>query len=196
MVDAGPVATVGGMGRRKTYRSELRATAVEQHGYVTAQDVTRLGIPGEVLAELVEAGELALVADDLYRLDGVPRTRWHSFAEAVLRVGHGAALSHDAVLALHDLVEHDPDRVRVTAPHPVGRRLPRHIEVHQRRVAFEDLTAYRGIPSTTIARALLDCRALLAAGLLMDAAEEAVGRGLLLRRERHAVLERLEAFGS
>lgn len=181
------------MGRRKTYRSELRASAVEQHGYVTARDVGRLGIPADVLDRLVDRGDLVLVTDGLYRLDGVPQSRWHAFAEAVLRAGPGAVLSHDAVLALHDLVEHRPDRVRVTTPHPVRHRLPQHIEVHHRRVDPADLTAYRGIPSTTVARALLDCRRFLAAHLLVHAAEEAVGRGLLLRRERHAVLERLEA---
>jgi predicted transcriptional regulator of viral defense system len=183
------------VGQRKTFRSELRACAVEQHGYVSAHDVTRLGIPGAVLAGLIERGDLLPVAKNLYRLDGVPQTRWHAFAEAVLRVGHGAALSHDAVLALHDLVEHDPDRVRVSSPRPPGKRapLPRHIEVLHRTVGPEDLTAYRGIPSTTVARALLDCRPLLAAGLLAQAAEQAVEHGLLLRRERHAVLDALEA---
>jgi predicted transcriptional regulator of viral defense system len=181
------------MGQRKTYRSELRATAVEQHGYVTAHDVTRLGIPGRVLDQLLDRGELVPVTRGLYRLDGAPRTRWHTFAEAVLRVGQEAALSHDAVLALHDLLEHDPEHVRVSAPHKVTARLPGHIEVHRRRLEPADLTAYRGIPSTTIARALLDCRPMLAAGLLAQAAEEAVERGLLLRRERHAVLELLEA---
>jgi hypothetical protein len=70
--------------------------------------------------------------------------------------------------------------------------LPRHIEVVRRRVDPADLTAYRGIPSTTVARALVDCRPLLRPGLLVDAADEAVDRGLLLRRERHAVLDALE----
>lgn len=184
------------MGQRKTYRSELRATAVERHGYVTGHDVTRLGIPRKILEGLVHQGELVLVTDDLYRLDGVPKTRWHTFAEAVLRVGHGAALSHDAVLALHDLVEHGPDRVRVITPQPLRGQLPRHIEVHRRRVDSADLTTYRGIPSTTISRALLDCRSLLAAELLAHAAEAAVERGLLLRRERHRVLESIDTFGS
>jgi len=183
------------MGQRKTYRSELRATAVERHGYVTAHDVARLGIPRKVLADLVDAGELVRVTDGLYRLDGIPKTRWHTFAEAVLRAGHGAALSHDAVLALHGLVEHDPGRVRVIAPGPVHDRLPQHIEVHHCQVDPADLTAYRGILSTTISRALLDCRPLLAAALLVHAADEAVGRGLLLRRERNAVLECLYLSG-
>jgi predicted transcriptional regulator of viral defense system len=180
------------VGNRKTYRSELRACAVEQHGYVSEHDVARLGIPDDIVADLVERGDLLPVAKGIYRLDGVPQTRWHAFAEAVLRVGHGAALSHDAVLALHDLVEHDPDRVRVSTPHRVHGHLPRHIEVLHRHVGTDDLTAYRGIPSTTVARALLDSRPLIAASVLAHAAEQAVERGLLLRRERHAVLAGLE----
>lgn len=180
------------MGQRKTYRSELRATAVEQHGYVTAHNVSRLGIPVDLLAHLIERGDLLPVSTGLYRLGGVPHTRRRTFAEAVLRVGHGAVLSHDAVLALHDLIEQEPDRVRLSAPYPVSGPLPRHIEVHHRRVDTADLTAYQGIPSTTITRALIDCRALLAAGLLVQAAARAVEQGLLLRRERHAVLDALD----
>ena len=184
------------MGRRKTYRSELRACAVEQHGHVTARDLKRLGIPHDVLARLIDRGELVCVHKGLYRLDGAPRTRSHAFAEAVLRVGHDAVLSHDAVLALHDLTDHEPARVRVSTTQQVARgRLPRHIEVLQRHVGFEHRTTYRGIPCTTVARALLDCRPLLDVDSLVEAADRAVERGLLLRRERHAVLECLDLSG-
>jgi predicted transcriptional regulator of viral defense system len=185
------------MGRRKTSRSELRACAVERHGFVTRQDTLRLGIPDDVLSDLISSGDLEPVTGGLFRLPGVPHSRRNAFAEAVLRVGHGAFLSHDAVLALHDLTDHEPTAVRVSTPHPATHDtpegLPDHIEVVHRSVPAEDLTTYRGIRSTTVTRALLDCRPLLAAELLVEAAERAVERGLLLRRERHAVLEALEA---
>lgn len=185
------------MGRGKTYRSELRACALGHHGYVTARDIEHLGIPDGVLARLVVRGRLLPVADGVYRLDDAPTTRWNAFAEAVLQVGHGAVLSHDSVLALHHLGGHEPDRLRVSVPHPVTRaatgRPPRHIEILHHAVGPQDLTTYHGIPSTTVTRALLDCRPLLALGLLVQAAEDAVERGLLLRRERHAVLDEIEA---
>jgi predicted transcriptional regulator of viral defense system len=183
------------MGQRKTYRSELTACAVERYGYVTTDDTVRLGIPDEVLDRLVERGDLVTVADDLFRLDGVPASRCHTFAEAVLRVGPDAYLSHDAVLALHELTDHQPDLVRVGTPRlpasATAARWPDHVEVVHRSLPAEDLTTYRGIRSATLARALLDCRTLLALALLVAAADEAVDRGLLLRRERHAVLAAL-----
>jgi predicted transcriptional regulator of viral defense system len=166
---------------------------VKQHGYVTTHDVSRIGIPEDVVTGLVDRGHLVVITQGLYWLHGAPQTRWRALAEAVFRVGPGAALSHDAVLALHELVEHKLDRIRVSNPHPVRVHLPNHIEVYQHRVEATDLIAYRGIPSTTIARALLDCRSLLTAELLVHAADGAVERGLLLRRERHAVVEALEA---
>jgi predicted transcriptional regulator of viral defense system len=184
------------MGHRKTARSELHACAVEQHGYVTDRDTLRLGIADDVLLDLVSRGELELISSGLFRLTGAPRTRRHRFAEAVLRVGQDGYLSHDAVLALHDLTDHEPLQVRVSTPRPPSGRVPHHIEVLHHRVPVEDLTTYQGIRSTTVTRALLDCRPLLAAELLVAAAERAVERGLLLRRERHAVLDALESSAS
>jgi predicted transcriptional regulator of viral defense system len=185
------------MGQRKTYRSELTACAVEQNGYVTSDDAVRLGIPDDVLERLVQRGALVTVSDDLFRLDGVPSSRRHTFAEAVLRVGPDAYLSHDAVLALHELTDHEPPRVRVGTPHlpaaSAAGRWPEHVEVVYRPLPAEELTTYRGIRSATLARALLDCHLLLARALLVAAADEAVDRGLLLRRERHAVLAALDA---
>jgi len=185
------------MGQRKTYRSELQACALEQHGYVTVDDTVRLGIPDEVLERLVERGDLVSIGEDLFRLDGLPSSRHHALAEAVLRVGPDAYLSHDAVLALHDLADHAPRRLRVGTPRPVpaartATPWPEHVEVLHRMVPAEDLTTYRGIRSTTVARALLDCRTLLSVDVLRNAAHQAVERGLLLRRERHAVLEALD----
>jgi predicted transcriptional regulator of viral defense system len=181
------------MGHRKTYRSELQACAVEQHGYVTTGDALRLGIPDDVLDRLLARGELVNVSENLFRLDGVPQSRRHAYAEAVLRVGTDAYLSHDAVLALHGLAGHDPDRVRVSTPHRLPHQVPHPVEVLHRSVPAEDLTTYGGIRSTTVSRALLDCRPLLARDVLETATEEAVEQGLLLRRERHAVLAALDS---
>lgn len=184
------------MGQRKTCRSLLQALAVEHHGYVTKQDARRLGVPVDDLDRLVERGRLTRVTGDLYRLEGMPRSHRHTLAEAVMRVGQDAFLSHDAVLALHDLTEHEPATVRVATPHRHrSAGWPQHVEVLRRQLPAKDLTTYGGIRSTTVARALLDCRDLLSHSQLVSAAEEAVHRGLLLRRERNDLIEALELAG-
>ena len=71
------------MGQRKTFRSELRACAVEQHGYVTTDDALRLGVPDEVLERLVDRGDLVSVGEDIFRLGGAPSSRQDALAEAV-----------------------------------------------------------------------------------------------------------------
>ena len=181
------------MGQRKTCRSLLQAHAVEHHGYVTRQEARRLGVPSADFDRLVDRGLLTRVAPGLYRLNGMPQGRWHLFAESVLRVGRDAYLSHESVLALHELTEGGGEQVRVATPHRHrSSGWPAHMQVLRRQVPQEDLTTYRGIRSTTVARALLDCCALLPTGQLVAAAEEAVHRGLLLRRERNDLIEAFE----
>ena len=54
-----------------------------------------------------------------------------------------------------------------------------------------DLTVYEGIPSATVARALLDCRGLVMGDRLLEAAHQAARVGLLRRREAGRVLAEL-----
>src|SRR4051812_46199676 len=123
------------MGRRKTLRSELQAHAVERHGYVTEQDARRLGMPVAEFDRLVSKGQLTSVCAGLYRLDPMPPSRHHRFAEALLRMGDDAFLSHDAVLALHGLTDREPDRVRIglTAARR-ARRAPADVELIRHQV--------------------------------------------------------------
>jgi hypothetical protein len=52
---------------------------------------------------------------------------------------------------------------------------------------------FEGIPTTTVARALLDARGLIMTDRLIEAAKEAMRRGLLLHREGEQVIGTLEA---
>jgi hypothetical protein len=56
------------------------------------------------------------------------------YAEAVALGGPGAVLADDAVLALHDLAQVNPRRIRVAVPHPLpaGVELPATVEVLHR----------------------------------------------------------------
>ncbi|HEV7535150.1 MAG TPA: type IV toxin-antitoxin system AbiEi family antitoxin domain-containing protein [Acidimicrobiia bacterium] len=171
-----------------TYRRRVRARALDQYGYVTTEDAADLGVPPVELRKLAARGGLEHVAYGLYRFEDVRPTRLDEFMEAVLRVGRDAYLSHDAVLALHDLKVSAPKWIRVGTPHRVRARLAGHIEVIQQHLEPVDLTVYERVPSATVARALLDCRGILPAEQLVDAADAAAGQGLLRHREANRII--------
>lgn len=125
--------------------------------------------------------------------DSAPRTGRDPHMEAVLRVGPGAYLTHDAVLALHDLGLVNPRRIRVGTPRRTRRHLPDDVELVQRRVDKADLTISEGIPTTTVRRALLDCRDLVMRERLLDATREAARRGLLRRDQADGVIAEIDA---
>ncbi len=177
----------------QTYRRQLHERALDQYGYITTRDAAELGVPPVEVRKIAARGGLTHITRGLFRFDDIPYTGREGFMEAVLRVGEGACLMADAVLSLHDLALANPRKVRVAAPKQIRTALPRTIEAHQRRVDPKDLTVFEGIPTTTVARALLDCRGLIMTDRLLDAARDAMRRGLLLRREGAKVIHDLEA---
>lgn len=109
--------------------------------------------------------------------------------EAVLRVGPDAYLTHDAVLAFHELAQVNPRLIRVGTPHRVRARMPDFIEVVREQVDPADLTTYQGVPSASVARALIDCRDIVMRDRLLDAVAAAKRTGLLRTREAEWVLD-------
>ena len=176
-----------------TYRRRLHERALDQYGYVTTGDAGDLSVPPVEMRKLAGRGGLQHVAYGLYRFDDIPFSGRDQYMEAVLRVGRDAYLTHDAVLGMHDLGLVNPRRIRVGTPHRVRSRIPEHIQVVQQRLESTDLTVYEGIPSATVARALLDCRGIVMPDRLVDAGREAAARGLLRRSEASRVMATLEA---
>jgi predicted transcriptional regulator of viral defense system len=176
-----------------TYRRRLHERALDQYGYVTTRDAEELGVPAVELRKIGQRGGLAHIAYGLYRFEDVVPTERDQFMEAVLRVGPGAYLTHDAVLALYDLALVNPRRIRVGTPRRARPRLPDHIEAIQRPLDGADLAVYEGIPTTTLARALLDCRGLVMDERLVEATRQAASSGLLTRRVADQVLAGLGA---
>ena len=172
-----------------TYRRRLAAHAADQYGYVTTRDATALGIPAGELPKLAATGGLVHVAYGLWRLEDQPRTGRDQFMEAVLRVGANAYLTHDAVLAFHELAQVNPRRIRVGTPHRARARVPDFVEVVRQLIDPADLTVYEGVPSATVARALIDCSNTIMRDRLLDAVTAAKRTGLLRTREVQRVLD-------
>jgi predicted transcriptional regulator of viral defense system len=176
-----------------TYRRRLRERALDQYGYVTARDAEALGIPPVELRKLNQRGGLEHVGHGLYRFDDVARTGREQFMEAVLRVGPGAVLARDAVLALHDLALANPRRLRVATERRVRVSLPDFVDVERRTLDPADRTTHEGIPCTTVARALVDSRGLIMDERLVQAVRDAVAVGLLRKGEADEVLAEIGA---
>lgn len=180
-----------------TYRQTVREIALDQYGYVTTRDAAEVGVPAVELRKLAARGALTNVAYGLYRLADARPTEHDQFAEALLRVGDGAYLRGDAVLALHQLALVNPRRIRVGAPRRVRAALPEFIDLHEEEMPEEDLTVYEGLRTTTVARALLDCRGQVMTERLLDATKQATAEGLLTGREyarvRRALIQKMHA---
>lgn len=178
-----------------TYRRCLRERALDQYGFVTTKDAEELGVPAVELRKLAQRGGLEHVGYGLYRFDDIPRSGRDQFMEAVLRVGHGAFLVEDAVLALHDLALVNPRHIRVGVPGKAPRRrLPAFVQVVERPdLTADEQTTYEGIPAETVASALLDCRDTVMPDRLRDAAKKAIASGLVRRSEANRLLAQLRA---
>ncbi|MDQ3691237.1 MAG: type IV toxin-antitoxin system AbiEi family antitoxin domain-containing protein [Chloroflexota bacterium] len=176
-----------------TYRRHLHERARDQYGYITTRDAAKLGIPPVELRKIAARGGLTHVGRGVFRFEDIPRTGLEPFMEAVLRVGDEAFLTADAVLAMHGLALANPRRIRVGTTRRVRAELPPAIEVLQQRIDPEDLTEYEGIPATTVAKAIHDARGVIMRDRLVEAAREAMQRGLMLRQEGNRVIGELEA---
>lgn len=185
------------MARVQDRWGQLFAVAVEQHGLVTTVDARELGLAHTYLGTMHARGSLERSARGVYRFPELPVTRLTVLMEAVLWVGRDAVLSHDAVLSLHELASANPRVIRVTTPWRVRRSdPPTAVEVVRRRLPPSDVTVHEGIPTTTVARALRDCRGLVMPHRLVEAAHEAHARGLVRRGELPVLLADLGAEGA
>lgn len=166
-----------------TYRQRVREYARDRYGYITTAQAAALGVPVVELRKLAARGALTHVSRGLYRLADALATDRDQFAEAVLRVGPDAYLTHDAVLALHGLALIDPHRIRVGTPRRVRVKLPGYVELILRDLPAGALAEYEAIPCTTVAQALVDCRGVVLADRLAQATKRACAEGLLTTRE-------------
>jgi len=94
------------------YRDVVREIAYDNYGYVTTKDALDAGVPAVELPKLAARGGLMNVAYGLYHVPDVPPTRFDQFAQALLRVGEGAYLHGESVLALFGLADVSPDESR------------------------------------------------------------------------------------
>ncbi len=169
--------------KQLTYRELLREVADERYGYVTTRDIGELNIPPVELRKLAFRGKLEHVRRGVYRFPDTRPTERDEFMAAVLSVGEDAFLTHDAVLALHGLGLVNPKKIRVATPHRIRHKVPNFVEVRQRTLSAAEVEIFEGIPTTRVARAIIDSRGLVMPARLKEALATARLQGLVTRKE-------------
>ncbi len=164
------------------YRDVVREIALDHYGYVTTRDAADAGVPAGELPKLAARGGLENVAYGLYRVPDVRPTEFDQFAEALLRVGEGAYLHGESVLALFGLADVNLRHVKVAVHRRARPTLPPFIELTQ-VTGDVRTTLYEGLAAQPVADAILECRGRIESARLLAAAKRARAEGLLTTAE-------------
>ncbi len=133
----------------------MGALAARQWGVVSRGQLLDAGVPRTTIGDRVRSGRLIPLHPGVYAVGHARLRREGRWLAAVLAVGPGAVLSHRDAAGLHDLRPANHARIDVTT---VGRaRSSAKIQVHRTRsLDPADTTTVHGIPTTTVARTLVD----------------------------------------
>jgi Transcriptional regulator, AbiEi antitoxin/Protein of unknown function (DUF559) len=132
----------------------LARLAAAQDSVFTARDATRLGIDRHRLRRAETAGIVVRLHPQVFVMAGAPPTPRSLARAASLHLPHGS-ISHEAALVLED-VDRIPFAVAATVEPHLGHRHDG-IRVHRASdLIDEHRTTIDGIPTTTVARAVVD----------------------------------------
>lgn len=160
---------------------EIYTTIADDYGIFRTADAVELGITGVELSRWVKSGRIRRLAQGVYRLAMYQPTDLDRYAVACASVSADAHLYGTAVLAMHQLAFVSPAKVTVALPRRFRGKVADWIDVVNARVS--DATWYFGIPSQTVADALVTCKGLVMGERLLQAAEEAFDRELISSTE-------------
>jgi very-short-patch-repair endonuclease len=153
----------------------LAAIAARQFGVVSGDQLRAVGLDHDAVSKRVAKGRLHRVHRGVYAVGHRGLSHEGRWLAAVLACGEGAALSHLSAAALWELHRHVAPHSDVVAPR--RRRPAAGIQMHLcRRLDRRDVTAFRGIQVTTVARTLVDLSDVLDAHQLANIIHEAAFR--------------------
>jgi very-short-patch-repair endonuclease len=122
---------------------------------VSTAQLSALGLTKDVVRSWVACERLHRLHRGVYAVGHDAVTEQSRFLAAVLACGTGALLSHRCAGTVHRLVRSSPLRIDVTTPR--GRKPRDGITLHcSRSIHEDDRTVVDGIPSTSVARTLVD----------------------------------------
>jgi hypothetical protein len=168
----------------------IDAVAGRQHGVISLAQLLELGLTRRAVEVRLRLGRLVQVHRSVYAVGHIALTSRARDLAAVLACGPEALLSHRSAGASWQLLRSTSGSIEVTAPR--GRKLHPGITVHRSRLIHpDDRAAVEGIPTTSVARTLVDLADVLSENRLADAVNEAEVRRLLDLATPEETLERL-----
>lgn len=173
-----------------TYYDDIYERAVDENYLITTAEAREIGVPAIELAKLAHRGRLDYLGNGVYRLARFVPSATDPYAVAVKRLGKGAFLHGESVIALLDLAPTNPARIYVATPTRVRRTLPEDlyvIKVPEGAAA----TRYEGIPCQPVADALRSCASTMMPERIREAAEAALAQGYLPKSDHDALLEEI-----
>ena len=123
--------------------------ATDQHGYLTTAQAQQLGIGRDTIRKMAKRGTLHRVSWGVYRLPTFPVSTFAEYMEACLwPAGVRGVISHESALAMRDLSDVNPPKVRITVPRTfrVRRAVPRHMVIPTRTVPTPTSSPWRASP--------------------------------------------------
>ena len=168
------------MGAQNDTDHQIEALATQQAGVVLRSQLLAIGLGKKAIAYRVRSRRLVVEYNGVYAVGHRALTREGRWLAAVGACGAGAALSHGDAAAHWGLIPSQGRLINVTKPSSSGRDPdPRRIRLH--RVATLrpwERTINDRIPTTTVARTLLDLAPLLRPRAMEDVIAQSTRLGL------------------
>jgi hypothetical protein len=135
--------------------------AERQHGVFSHSQAKDPGATEKAIRHRIDIGRWEVVAEEVYRLPGTPRTWEQEVMILLLAAGPEAAASHEGAARLLGIPGFAHAMPEITTPRP-RRHRTEHGIVHRSRVLpAHHVTVINGIRTTRIARTLFDIAGLL-----------------------------------
>jgi very-short-patch-repair endonuclease len=150
-----------------------------QLGLITRDQALGLGLSAQQIKWLVTIGRWRAIRPDVYVDAAVPPTWEQAVLAAVLSGGPDVAASHGTAGRLRSLKHVVGEGIEIVSPLGRHKRLDGVIGHRSGALFDEDLTVYRSIPTTTVARTLVDLSGRLTERKLGEAIDDGLRRRIV-----------------
>lgn len=171
------------------------AIARRQHSLITLDQLRTLGLCVDAVDYRVRLGRLERLEPRLFRIAGAVETWEQRVLGACLSVGAPAVACRRTAAVLWDLLRLQDAPIELAVPRP---RNPKWVDARVFRstdIIAAHRTIHKGIPTTSVARTLVDLGAVVPAQFVDDAVDRALVEEMATPAELTAILDNVARQG-